>query len=66
MKILLSLLTIDCNCVKQDNQDIQEKQYLMNHFHQARKIKKPASKIVRVWSKNEAIFENFKEIFSNP
>ena len=35
----------------------------MNGFDWAAKIKHPASKTLRVWTKNEEIFENFQENF---
>ena len=39
--------------------DNQDKQHLMNNFHQAGKIKKHACKILRGFTKNKKEFEIF-------
>ena len=53
MKILENFGEIAGICRK-----IQDNQQFMNNFHRAGKIKKPTSKIVLIWTKNE---ENIKE-----
>ena len=42
---------------------MQYHQDLMNDSDWAGKIKQPASKILRVWTKNEENFEHFQENF---
>ena len=42
---------------------MQEHQELMNDFDCAGKTKHPASKTLRVWTKNEENFEKFQENF---
>ena len=40
---------------------MQDHQDLKNDFHWAGKITQPASKMLRVWTKNEEIFEKCQE-----
>ena len=42
---------------------MEDHQNYKNYFHRAGKIKKPACKILRVWTKNEDNFENCQETF---
>ena len=42
---------------------MKEHQYMKYDFHRAGKIKKPACKTLRVWTKNEENFEKFQENF---
>ena len=42
---------------------IQANQQLTNNFHQAGKTRKHACKVLRVWSRKDRYFEDFKENF---
>ena len=42
---------------------MQDPRDLMNDFDWELKTKQPACKPLRVWTKNEEIFENFQENF---